>query len=298
MYLHRHISVNNTTIQPFDFKSELVMEAYLIENESVLALNKNFNEVIIVESEVPLLKGRFDKDTDGRIDILAKYGQEYLAIVELKKGELNEQHLTQLESYLKERLQILDKFKGENAIWDNSLNNEPKWIGIMVGEAISSELAIKITNGYLFNDEIPIAALTLKRYRGDDGNVYIITDTFFTSKGNKDYTQYIFNGNTYGKGRLVLAVIKEHINRNPDITFSQLASVFPNSLQGKETFTDYNSAENTYNNTGRKRHFIQPNELITLKDNSTIAVSREWGASNIERFIKHAISLGHNISSQ
>jgi len=294
MYLHRHISVNNTTIQPFDFKSELVMEAYLIENESVLALNKTFNEVTIVESEVPLLKGRFDKDTDGRIDILAKYGQEYLAVVELKKGELNEQHLTQLESYLRERQQILDKFKDN--IWDSSLNPTPKWIGIMVGEAISSELAIKITNGYLFNGEIPIAALTLKRYRGDDANVYIITDTFFTSKGNKDYTQYTFNGNTYGKGRLVLAVIKEHVQNNPDITFSKLEADFPHSLQGANTFSDYDKAMEIINHTNKKRHFIEPDELITLKDDSKIAVSREWGAGNIGRFIERAKTLGYKIS--
>lgn len=295
MYLHRHISVNNTTIQPFDFKSELVMEAYLIENESVLALNKTFNEVTIVESEVPLLKGRFDKDTDGRIDILAKYGQEYLAVVELKKGELNERHLTQLESYLRERQQILDKFKGDN-IWDYDLNPAPKWIGIMVGEAISSELAIKITNGYLFNGEIPIAALTLKRYRGDDGNVYIITDTFFTSKGNKDYTQYTFNGSTYGKSRLVLAVIKEHVQNNPDITFSKLEADFPHSLQGKNTFSDYDKAMEIINHTNKKRHFIEPDELIALKDDSKIAVSREWGTGNIGRFIERAKVLGYKIS--
>lgn len=296
MYIHRHISVNNTPVNQIHFKSELVMEAYLIENESVLALNKTLNDVSIIKSEVPLLGGRSDKATYGRIDILAKYGQEYLAIVELKKGQLTGIHLEQLKSYLDERQQILDKFRGDD-IWDYNLNNEPKWIGIMVGEDITHDLSLAIMNG-LQHNKIPIAALTIKRYRGNDGNVYIITDTYFTTKGIKDYTQYTFNGKTYGKGRLVLAVIKEHINKNSDITFSKLAVSFPNSLQGKETFTDSKSAEETYDNTGRKRHFLEPNELIALKDNSTIAVSREWGASNIERFIKQANFLGYNISSQ
>lgn len=295
MYIHRHVSVNNTTVKPFDFKSELVMEAYLIENETVLALNKTYNEVTIVESEVVLIDGRVDRETDGRIDILAKYGQEALAIVELKKGELNERHLVQLESYLKERQQILDKYPDA---WDKALNPHPKWVGIMIGESIHPDLMLKIRSGYFYNNEIPIAALTLKRYRGEDNNIYIVTDTYFTSATNKDYTQYLFNGNTYGKGRLILAVIKEHVQNHPDITFSKLEADFPPFLQGKGVFSDYDKAMEIYNQDKRKRHFLAPEELITLADETVIAVSREWGVGNINRFIDHATALGYVISPQ
>ena len=108
MYLHKHISANNVVIDNFPFQREIAMEAYLIENPTVLSMETDgFNDVEILKCEVTLLDGRIDKNSDGRIDILAKYGQEYLAVVELKLGELTETHLTQLESYLKERQQIL-----------------------------------------------------------------------------------------------------------------------------------------------------------------------------------------------
>lgn len=172
------------------------------------------------------MTGRFDKNTDGRIDILAKYGQEYIAVVELKLGELTENHLVQLESYLKERQQILSKFP---EIWDTTVSNQPKWVGVMIGATINPDLMLKIRKGYYFENDIPIAALTINRYKGKDGNVYVVTDTYFIeSVKNRDYTKYYFNGQKFGKNRLVLAVIKDYVEKNPTITFSQSRRLISN----------------------------------------------------------------------
>ena len=287
MFLHKHFSANNVTIEKFPFMREIAMEAYLIENESILSLEtEGFSDVSIVQSEVTLVDGRSAISTDGRIDILAKYGQEYIAIVELKKGMLTELHLSQLEDYLKQRSQILTKFPG---IWDNSIGSAPNWLGIMVGETIDPDLMLKIRKGYYFDNDIPIAALTINRYRGDDGNVYVVADTYFIKQvKNKDYTKYSFNGEIFGKNRLVLAVIKNYV-QNHSITFSQLEAIFPQSLQGKETFTEETKARTIYQTTGYKRHFLQPDELITLSD-STITVSTQWGLGNINRFVDYCNS--------
>jgi hypothetical protein len=286
MFLHKHFSANNVAIEKFPFMREIAMEAYLIENETILSLEtEGFNEVSIVESEVTLIDGRSGKSIDGRIDILAKYGQEYIAIVELKKGMLTEMHLSQLEDYLKERSQILTRFP---TIWDSSIGSTPKWIGIMIGETIDPDLMQKIRKGYYYDPDIPIAALTINRYRGNDGNVYVVADTYFVERvKNKDYTKYLFNGEILRKNRLVLAVIKNYVQNHPTISFSQLEVVFPQSLQGKETFADENKARAVFQQSGRKRHFFEPDELITLSD-TTIAVSTQWGISNINRFIKHS----------
>lgn len=289
MYLHKHISANNVMIDNFPFQREIAMEAYLVENPSVLSMESDgFNDVEILKCEVSLLDGRADKNTDGRIDILAKYGQEYLAIVELKLGELNEIHLSQLESYLKERQQILQKFPDA---WDSTVSTQPKWIGIMVGSTINPDLMLKIRKGYYFDVDIPIAALTINRYKGKDGNVYVITDTYFIERvKNKDYTKYIFNGQKFGKNRLVLAVIKEYVEKNPAITYSQLKVKFPDSLQGKETFTTESEAKKKRD----VRNFIKPDELVTLSD-ETIAVSTQWGIGNINPFIDHCKSINIDI---
>lgn len=291
MYLHKQISVNNEVVVKFPFQREIVMEAYLIENPTVLSMETDgFNEVDILKYEVTLLDGRVDCSTDGRIDILAKYGQEYLAIVELKLGELTEKHLIQLESYLEERQQILQKFP---KIWDTAVGSQPKWIGIMVGETINPDLMLKIRRGYYLADtDIPIAALTINRYKGEDGNIYVITDTYFVERvKNRDYTKYIFKGQKYGKNRLVLTVIKDFVENNPTTNYRELERKFPQSLQSRETFTTEIKAKQKSD----RRNFIEPDELITLAD-ETIAISTQWGLTNIKAFIEHCKSMNIEIN--
>jgi len=52
------------------------------------------------------------------------------------------------------------------------------------------------------------------------------------SSAGKDHSKYQFNFNVYGKGRLVLAIMHEYINDNPDITIDELKVIFPDKMQG------------------------------------------------------------------
>ncbi|MEM8721465.1 MAG: hypothetical protein AAGE84_19595 [Cyanobacteria bacterium P01_G01_bin.39] len=272
------------------------MESYLIENEGVLALDNDlFADVEIIEAELTLKEGRKSQETDGRIDILASYSQEYLAVVELKLGQLEKSHLSQLEDYLNSRDNLVTTYA--DLIGDH-LSDRPKWLGVLVGASINQELAEKINNGYRINDDIPVAALTLQRYRGNDGQVYVVTETFFnSSQSKKDTRKYIFNGLELGKSKLVLEVIKYHVATHPGITFNQLASHFPLNIQGKiGTFTTIEKANEIYSRTGHKRHYLKPEEQLKL-DDYTIAVSNQWGIGNISRFIHQAQQLGSEIKS-
>lgn len=59
------------------------MESYLVENESILALdNDTYSDVTIVQKELTLKQGRSSKDTDERINILATYSSEYIGIID------------------------------------------------------------------------------------------------------------------------------------------------------------------------------------------------------------------------
>jgi hypothetical protein len=291
----RHFTANDEQLKPFPFKRELSMESYLVENEGVLVLDDDlFYDVDIVEEELTLKQGRLSKDTDGRIDILITYSQECIGVVELKLGELEEIHLEQLEDYLLQRGQIIDQYPN---ILNKEISSDPKWIGVLVGSSISPELADKIKKGYVTESGIPIAALTIQRFRSAKGNVYVTTDTYFhNSNLLKDSTKYQFNGKSLGKGRLVLSVIREHIEANPHLTFSELDRVFPKSCQGSQgVFSTLDDADDIYVNTNRARHFLKPNEVIKLSD-SIIAVSSQWGIGNIDKFIAVAIDLGYNIT--
>ena len=271
------------------------MEAYLIENESVLALDsKEFKDVNVLESELTLQSGRKTKNTDGRIDILADYGNEYLAIVELKLGEIHQKHVDQISDYLHEKEQIINKFPGA---WDLESNPDPKWIGVMVGTTIDPILAASIRNGLYVHDDIPIAALTIRRYRGEDGQVYVATDTYFCKNHTgKDTSKFLFNNTVYGKNRLVLSVVISYVEDHPNVSFAELKKLFSDDLQGSYgVFMSYEKANQIFINSGYKRHFIEPDDIIQLSDEK-IAVCTQWGKRNINKFLSKAKKIGLKIT--
>jgi hypothetical protein len=292
MQLYRHVTANHVALSPMPFQRELSMEAYLIENPDILALDEDdLADVTIVEAEVALPGGRQSKQGDGRIDLVAVYGDSTAGIVELKLGELNSDHLKQLEDYLAKA----DKLK---PILKNYVEkDDPKLIGLLVGTAITQDLRFTIENGYLVDDTIPVAALTLSRYKGNDNNVYVVTDTFFRNDSRKfDKTKYLFANNIYGKNRLVLAVIRRYVEEHPGLTFASLSKAFPKELQGwSGCFDTFENAKRLADSTGHKRHFISADETVELID-SQIAVSSQWGIGNIGRFLGNAVKLGFKIS--
>ncbi len=296
MRVYRHLTANDVHLEPFPFKRELSMEAYLIENEKVLCLDDAaFSSVEIVEAELSLKGGKKSREGDGRIDILATYSQEYIAVVELKLGQLGAQHLRQLEDYLLEREQILQQYP-------NMLNPDsapvPKWIGVLVGRTIEADLAQRLRLGYVTHQGIAIAALTIERFRGSDGMVLVATDVYFSPpNSSKDKSRYRFEGRLFGKGRLVLAIVKRFAEANPTMTFAGLEQAFPKECQGSSgVVATAEQANQTYTASGRKRHFLDPEDLIQVRD-SLFAVSSQWGIGNIERLIQQARKLGFAVEA-
>ena len=291
MQIFKQITANGITLSEFPFVKELAMSAYLLENGDILKLdNTNFDNISVLDEEIALKQGR--KDGDGRIDLLVNYSDEYLGIVELKKGEINEQSLEQLENYLDQRAQILEM---DVDYWQN--DTEPKWVGVLVGNEISPSLRDKFLNGYVYKENTPIAGMTIRRFRSPNNEVFVVTDTFFKfNYGNKDFSTFIFNGNSYNKGRLVNAVIKKVVEDNPEITFAELERKFPKKIQGSTgVFALTTEAEKIYEQTNRIRYYIKPEEVILLAGNVLISTSTQWTAENIKTFIEQAKKEGYNV---
>ena len=288
MEVFRQITANNILITSYPFIKELAMEAYLMENEDILMLdNDEYNDVQVVDAEIAL-KGGGVSGRNGRLDLLALYSNECFGIVELKIGEVNSQTLRQLESYLEQKEQIIDRFGKDIA--------EPRWVGMVIGDSISRDLQEKIESGLEYKG-IPIAAKTIKRFRADTGEILVITDTYFKNSNNsKNTDKLIFKGEKYRKGRLVHAVIKDYSDNNSNISYADLEKEFPGKLQGTKhgCFKSYIEATTNIIN-GRKRHYIKPQELIALNDEK-IAVCSQWGIGNIGAFITNAERLGYKIS--
>ena len=201
MNIYRHISANQSLLEPYPFFSEISMEAYLCENPNILTLDQyNYTQPLILEYELALKEGR-GADSNGRIDILAQYAEnETLAVIELKKGVLTEDHLNQLQDYLRAKNQLLEKFPKIG----NTHDADQSWIGVLVGSHIAPSLQtlLESGSGYKF-DGIPIAALTLQRYRETRTNeIFVIADVIFKQSA-RDTSKYYFKNEFYGKGRLV-----------------------------------------------------------------------------------------------
>lgn len=115
-------------------------------------------------------------------------------------------------------------------------------------------------------------------------------------KSTKDYTQYLFNNQEYNKRKLVLAVIKQWIADNSPQTFDELVKVFPQNLHRGDLFVTKSEAEEvSQRQNGKRRYFLDDDEIICFSDSSCYAVSNQWGKDNLVEFIEHAENLGFQI---
>jgi len=146
-----------------------------------------------------------------------------------------------------------------------------------------------------FDTPVNVIERLLNHYEGIDPKPE--PEPVIRSTVGKDNTKYEFNGETYGKGRLVLAVVVEYINHNPDISLDELCVVFPDKLQGSRigVFNTIEDIESKYVNKRDKRHYLADTDIIQLKD-CVVAVCTQWGAPNIAPFLQQAELLGYSIN--
>jgi hypothetical protein len=310
MRLYRHITANHRKLEPYPFKRELVMQAYLMEHESILALSEAdpYSDPTVIDEEV-YVERNSSKSGGGRIDLLVKYTDTHVAVVELKKNKLETEHLYQLCDYLaldKNRENILKLIAETDKENNNTENVEKKldnivFTGILVGPSINSELANSITSGnvvYKNQDfAFPIAAITIERFISG-GDVFVTSDVYFKQNPGKDFSKYKFGGKIYGKGKLVLAVMKEFIENRNNVTFAELERDWPWQIQGTKkigVFANLEVAHEIYESWKYKRHYLNPEQIIELSDGIAIAVSNQWGVDNIDQFIDKARHYGFKI---
>jgi hypothetical protein len=115
----------------------------------------------------------------------------------------------------------------------------------------------------------------------------------------RDLTKYRFDGQTLGKGRLALALIKRYASEHREATFGQLRVAFPDHLQANSPI-QFSSAQNVVarldaiDRADLRRYFTGDGEPIELLD-TTVVVSREWNRFNIQNLLQRARDLGYVI---
>ena len=97
-------------------------------------------------------------------------------------------------------------------------------------------------------------------------------------RANRRFKEY----KNLGKGRLVLEVVRDHAKNNPDISFDDLAKVFPPELRPVYgVFAKVNQIKEKHH----VRYFMKDKDTIALLD-SKVAVCNQWGISNIDPFLE------------
>jgi hypothetical protein len=165
-----------------------------------------------------------------------------------------------------------------------------EWFDIAQNEIDLVETICKTMGGKIVTDEVKLEVEIETEEANEEDD--ILQSQYHS--GKRDTIQYIFKGKTYGKGRLVLAVVEEYINNHNNITLGELHKLFPKEIQGSFFVVDLlEKAMEIVDRTHRKRHFI--NNSIELSNGDKIVVTTEWGISNIEKFINKARELGYTI---
>lgn len=116
-------------------------------------------------------------------------------------------------------------------------------------------------------------------------------------KSSKDYTQYVFRGETFNKRKLVLAVIKHWVSENSPENFSDLSKAFPQEMIKRSggLFVPIEEAKAIYKKQGANRHFLGDEDVFEFSNSTKYAVSNQWGKGNILRFIDHVKDFEYEI---
>lgn len=105
-------------------------------------------------------------------------------------------------------------------------------------------------------------------------------------KHKRDFSTYLFQGERYNKGRLVLAIIKKYSEKKP--TLAQLKDAFPDKVIRPYSYGLFNivaTAKRVSEESGRDRFFLK--DPVKLKD-ATICVSNQLTKELLDRFLEVA----------
>ena len=109
----------------------------------------------------------------------------------------------------------------------------------------------------------------------------------------RDTTRYLFKGNVLLKNRLVLAVVRNYVEHHPQVTVSEIKTIFDKSLQGSIGVVEERLVAEQRQDY-KVRFFAKDDEIIHLVDGD-IFVCSQWGILNIPQFIARATQIGFDI---
>lgn len=113
-------------------------------------------------------------------------------------------------------------------------------------------------------------------------------------QGKKDTSKYNFKEHkNLGKGKLVLAVIKDYVDTHSGISFEELVIAFPPNKKFHSTYAIIEKVSDIEKKS-HVRYYMKDADQINLSGTS-VAVCNQWGITNIGAFFDHCKKLGIEI---
>ena len=265
--------VNKTTTEmpnePFRF--EHALQEYILLHPEFLRLSDQMHEPEITFYE--------KRSQEFRYDLVINYtDSDDTAIVELKKEEIDDDAIRQIQKYLAAEKEL-----------------EPDF-GILLGTSITKQAQDKIEKSK------NLYAIVLNRFDLGVDEV-VSTDIYYPqTSSSKDKTKYVLKKlqneviSSLGKGKLVYEIIKSYIRKYPEKSIEDLNAKFPDSLakrgpKNKMSIIHVNNFEIEDHLQGR--YFKDP---LTCADGE-ILICNQWGIGNIQGMIDKAKELGIKVIS-
>lgn len=296
--MYKQASSNNITLEPYPFPSELGMEAYLMDNPSILKLDdRKYGKPQIIECEMSIGKCT-NRKTRGRIDMVVRYGEDLFGILELKKHALDKDTLFQLCDYLAEREKIVEAINQSDAVEVDLDPENVKFVGVLVGGYIDDELRKEMPITDLKNNNLlkehprqqtiqgytdQISAIMLERFRNPHTCEIVVISTPIVKTSVKDTTKYQIDGEgRYGKAKLVHEIVKRYVKQHPEASIDRLEKIFPTPrlIRTLGVFAEAQVAKKRAD-----RYYADRKMLIALGDGVKIATCNQWAKESIDEFI-------------
>ena len=331
IYTFEHENPTITKVETTNFGSLRILERKHLQ----AALKKNIeaispNTLIIAEEFC-----EWD-DSNRRIDLLGIDREGNIIVIELKRDETGGHMELQALRYaamvstmtFSQVVDIYQRLLGDSGIaveelrnflnWEEEKEAEfPKDVRIVLAAAdFSKEIATAVM--WLNQKDLDIRCVRMKPYKLGEA-VLLDIEQIIPLPEAQDYqikvkqqaviqkaakteiesnkkAKYIFNGNTYGAGRVVLAIIKETCDRNPCYDLKKLQELFPKIHSTYHTVATKHNAQSVLDITKHKRYYLNPEDIIRTPDGEELAVCNQWGREGANFFIRQIPKeLGYKI---
>ena len=251
---------------------------------------------IYIGGHIELYYKPFDSERPTRVlqvELKAESDKGKTFVELFKRDNCNIEKLTE---FCKTQIEKIEEEKRINVYINEltSVSGKELLIDLLTSKLYSDGYTEESVNKIIGNIEINIINKNQKQIQeAKQQNLSIKQSTIINKKKKHlDNTHYKLNGQgNYGKGRLALAIVQLFVERNPHLTYYEIANTIP---FGIEKYSEIQKWKVNTNDLHKDTRWFE-NDLMTSADGINFAFTTQIGRHNIGAFMDFAITQGYSV---